>query len=101
MATRVLACLGCALTVLLGGCQPTASTQQVRGVVIAVEPLSVARAAGVTVRSVDGRELRFAVAAEVSVTPGHLREHMAQGEPVIVEYRTQGNELLAIRIDDG
>jgi hypothetical protein len=73
----------------------------VRGIVIAVEAQSVARAGAMTMRTVDGRELRLVIAAEVPWTPGHLREHMAQGEPVIVEYRTQGADLLALRIDDG
>ena len=93
--------LACGLVATVLGCQLAPSTQRVRGVILAVEPQSVARAGAVTVRTVDGRELRFVVAAEVPWTPGHLREHMASGEAVLVEYRTQGDDLLALRIDDG
>jgi hypothetical protein len=37
----------------------------------------------------------------VDWTPGHLREHMALGEPIVVEFTRQPDGLLATRIDDG
>ena len=75
--------------------------ERVRGTVLAVEARSIGRADAVTVRTDDGRELRFQVDPRVDWTPGHLREHAALGEPVIVEYTRAGDGLLAVRIDDG
>ena len=72
-----------------------------RGVVVNVESSSIARASGLTVRGPDGREYRFRVDPSLDWTPGHLREHMALGEPVVVEYRREGDDLLAVRIEDG
>jgi hypothetical protein len=89
------------LLLLTAACQPSGPPSPFRGVVIAVDARSVARADTVTVRADDGREYRLRVDPAVPVTPGHLREHMALGEPVLVEYRREGNELVAIRIDDG
>lgn len=90
-------------TVLLGGCQSGASVEshRVHGRVIDVQARSIAQAASVTVRADDGRELTFRVDPSVEVTPGHLREHMALGEPVVVHYRVVADGLLAIAIDDG
>lgn len=90
-------------TLLLGGCQSGAGAelQWVRGRVIDVQARSIAQVTSVTVRADDGRELTFRVDPSVEVTPGHLREHMTLGEPVVVRYRVEANGLLAIAIDDG
>ncbi len=92
-----------ALALLGAGCQARAQTEleRVRGVITAVEARSIAQAETVKLRADDGRELTFRVDPSVEVTPGHLREHMALGEPVLVTYRGGGSGLLALRIDDG
>ncbi len=32
--------------------------------------------------------------------PGHLAEHQATAEPVVVYYRVEGNERFAVRLED-
>jgi hypothetical protein len=81
-------------------CQRQSQPNRVRGVVIGVEARSLARADRLVLRTEEGRQLTLDVAPEVSWTPGHLREHMAQGEPVVIEYRADGDGLLVVRIDD-
>jgi hypothetical protein len=70
-------------------------------VVVAVEARSVARADGLTLRAEGGQEYHFRVDPSVDWTPGHLREHMALGEPIVVEFTRPPDGLLATRIDDG
>ena len=91
------------LALLLVGCQGGGGrgSEQVRGVIVAVQARSVAQADMVTVRADDGRELIFQVDSSVDVTPGHLREHMTLAEPVLVTYQRENGGLLARRIDDG
>ncbi len=99
---RQLAFLGLALLrAAAAACQARSGPERVRGLVIAVEAHSLARADRLTLRTEDGRELVFTVDASVDWTPGHLREHMALGAPVIVEYVARPEGLVAVRIDDG
>jgi hypothetical protein len=65
-----------------------------------VQARSIAAAEAITLRTDDGRELVLRVDAGTDVTPGHLREHMTLGEPVLVTYRQTPDGLLATRIDD-
>jgi hypothetical protein len=74
--------------------------QTVRGVVVAVEARSVARAEAFTLRADDGRELTFRVAPEVAWTPGHLREHAVLGEPIVVTFTREGEALVAVHLAD-
>jgi hypothetical protein len=90
--------VACALSVTCGA---RSDSERARGLIIAVESASVARADAVTLRTDDGRVLELRVDPAVAVSPGHLREHMALGEPVVVEYARRGDALVATRIDDG
>jgi len=36
----------------------------------------------------------------VDMTPGHMREHMAFGQPVTVSYRRDGSKLVATQVTD-
>ncbi|HLI25707.1 MAG TPA: hypothetical protein VKZ60_01465 [Chloroflexota bacterium] len=88
---------------LLGAAACTGgSPQTVRGVVVAVEARSLARAEAFTLRADDGRELTFRLGPEVdrAWTPGHLREHAALGEPVVVTFTREGDALVAVRLAD-
>ncbi len=96
-----LVVLLCALLAVMVGCQDQARPQRVRGGVIAVEARSIAQAQAMTVRTSHGRELRLTIALDFPWTPGHLREHMATAQPVVVDYVAQGPDLVPIRIDDG
>jgi len=90
------------LAALLGACQTQPGPERVRGIVIAVQASSLARADAITIRTDDGRELTFRVDPGVDMTPGHLREHMTLGEPVVVEFtRSPDGSALAVRIQDG
>jgi hypothetical protein len=98
---RRLVVLASALLAVAVACQNPARPQQVRGLVIAVEARSIAQAQAMTVRTTDGRELRLTIAPDFPWTPGHLREHMATAQPVVVDHVAQGPDLVATRIDDG
>lgn len=60
---------------------------------------------GFTLRTDDGRDLRFRVAPDAErgehrPTPSHLREHMAYGTRILVRYRATGDELSALAVVD-
>jgi hypothetical protein len=82
-------------------CNLAASPRTVRGVVLSVEATTPARATAITLRTDNGEEYRLQVDPAVNVTPSHLREHMALGEPVVVELTRGPDGLVAVRIDDG
>jgi hypothetical protein len=84
----------------LAGCQAQAGPQQFRGRIVNVQARSIAETETITLRTDDGREVELRVDKAVAVTPGHLREHMALGDPVAVSYTQGPDGLLAVRIDD-
>ena len=57
-------------------------------------------------RADDGRELRFVPAADFNrdtthaMTPGHMRQHMALADPVLVTYRDENGTLVALSAVD-
>ena len=88
-----------ALAIACGAPDPTAT-----GIVIAVDGPNVAEVDAFTLRTSEGVVLEFTV-TELSLTGGgkaapHLREHMASGAPIVVEYRADGGRLLALRYTD-
>ena len=74
--------------------------QRARGVVTEVVARDIGHAESITLRTDDGRQLRFMVAQDELKTPGHLREHMTYGMPLIVYYRQEGNTLVTVRMED-
>jgi hypothetical protein len=76
------------------------SESRVRGVVTAVVARDIGHAESITLRTEDGQELRFKVAEDELKTPGHLREHMTYGQPLIVYYRRDGDTLVTTRLED-
>src|SRR5258705_13455554 len=78
-ALFVLLCAFALVTVL--ACQGVNGPERARGVVVAVEARSIARADGITLRADDDQEYQFRDDPGVDETPGHLREHMALAEP--------------------
>jgi hypothetical protein len=77
-----------------------AGPQQARGLIVNVQARSIVATEAITLRTDDGRELTLRVDAAADMTPGHLREHMTLGEPVLVTYQQTPEGLLATRIDD-
>jgi hypothetical protein len=59
-----------------------------------------------TLRSDDGQQMQFVAAPNFNegvshlMTPGHMRQHMALGEPVLVTYRDDNGTLVALTAAD-
>lgn len=90
------------LIVVLGGCQQQSGAAQ--GIVVDVKSASVTQVDTFTLRTADGRELVFQVGPlelDGDAFPaGHLREHMALGEPIQVLFRDENGASVAYRLTD-
>jgi len=85
----------------LTGCGPAdAQPQKVRGVVIDFAATSITKLQHFDVRGDDGQVRRFRVEGEVGITPGHTREHMLRGEPITVTFRDNGQDPIALLVED-
>jgi hypothetical protein len=94
---------------LLAACSTspgTAQTQTVRGVLLDVVSPSIQQVERFTLRTDDGREMAFVAAPTFNqgvshvMTPGHMRQHMALADPVIVTYREENGTLIALSAAD-
>ena len=85
---------------------PAAPTQTVRGVLLDVESPGIQKVDSFTLRTDDGQELHFTTAPNFNegvahlMTPGHMRQHMALGDPVEVTYREDNGSLVALTAMD-
>jgi len=83
-----------------------AELSTVRGVLLEVRASSRVLPEGLVLRDNDGQVWDFRVDPEVASnreepqTAGHLRQHMALVEPVIIRYRQTPDGLLAVRVAD-
>ena len=73
------------------------------GVIVAVDSAGLSDVRGFTLRQGPGKTLEFLLgelenAAEFP--PGHLAQHQATAEPVLVWYRMEGDVRFAIRLED-
>jgi hypothetical protein len=78
-------------------------TEPMTGVVVAVDSAGLADVRGFTLRRPGGELVDFSLRALETGTefaPGHLAEHQATAEPVRVWFRVEGDERLAIRLED-
>jgi len=99
-----------AIAVLWACSPPTAAsgtgTQVVRGVLLDVESPNIQQVNSFTLRTDDGQELHFTTAPNFNqgvshlMTPGHMRQHMALGDPVEVTYRDDNGSLVALTAVD-
>jgi hypothetical protein len=97
-----------ALLVLSGCSAPSAAaeTHTARGVLLDVVSPSIQKVDSFTLRTDDGQELAFVTApnfnenAQHLMTPGHMRQHMALADPVIVTYRAENGKLVALSATD-
>ena len=95
----------CAL-VLLVGCSAPEQTQSVRGVLLDVVSPSIQQVDSFSLRTDDGRELNFVTAPDFNkgashvMTPGHMRQHMALADAILVTYREDGGKLIALSATD-
>lgn len=59
-----------------------------------------------SLRTDDGRELNFLAGPDFNkgaahpMTPGHMRQHMALADPVLVTYREDAGKLIALSATD-
>ena len=85
------------------GSQDRPSGPTIDGVVVQVESSGLASVAGFTIRTVDGRQLRFGLAElrnGVAFPPAHLAEHVATAQPVRVWYRESAGGFEALWLED-
>jgi hypothetical protein len=78
----------------------------VRGVLLDVVSPSIQQVNSFTLRTDDGRELSFVASPDFNqgvshvMTPGHMRQHMALADPVLVTYREESGKLVALSATD-
>jgi hypothetical protein len=95
---------GCSQTTVTG--PPATQTRTARGVLLDVVSPSIQQVDRFTVRTDDGQLLSFVAAPDFNagathvMTPGHMRQHMALGDPVIVTYRDDNGSLVALSATD-
>ena len=73
------------------------------GIVSSIDSAGLTNVRGFTLLMPDGRELEFAIGRlenGAAFPPGHLAEHQALASPVRVWYRTEGDALVAFRLED-
>jgi hypothetical protein len=105
---RALVALGIVVAVVAVGAivasafgQPPRQTET--GVVTAVDAASLTDVRGFTIRTPDGRTVTFRMGQlenGAQFPPGHLGEHMATAVPVVVTYRDEGGNRVAVRLED-
>lgn len=78
-------------------------TTFVQGVIVNVDGSGLVDVRGFTLRRPGGEILEFRLGELENgdeFPPGHLAEHQATAEPVVVYYRVEGNERFAVRLED-
>lgn len=78
-------------------------TEQMTGVVVAVDAASLSDVRGFTLRRQGGELVEFSLRELENATefaPGHLAEHQATAEPIRVIFRNEDDERLALRLED-
>jgi hypothetical protein len=94
-----------AWSVIACGGKMTGQPQAVEGVLLRVDSSSLTRIDAVVLRDDTGHEWTFRVTGETSgadgepkPNPGHLRQHMATGDRMIVRYLDSSEGRLATQI---
>lgn len=86
----------------MSACAPADATAA--GFVIEVNSSSLTQVDSFVLRTPEGAQLQFRVGRlelDGGAFPaGHLREHMALGQPVAVAYRQEGDDRIAHRLVD-
>lgn len=92
-----------ALLIVVWSMVTQAPRQTETGLVVAVNSSGLTDVRGFTLRTNDGRTVLFKIGVlenGAQFPPGHLLEHAATGVKVVVTYRQDGSDLVAIRLDD-
>jgi hypothetical protein len=75
-------------------------------VLLDVESPGIQKVDSFTLRTTDGQEMHFITAPDFNqgashlMTPGHMRQHMALGDPVEVSYTDRNGTLVAVSAAD-
>jgi len=75
----------------------------VAGIVTSVDASGLTQVKGFTLRSVAGEDLTFAMGTLENgdeFPPGHLTEHMASADPILVYFRASDGKLVVYRLED-
>jgi hypothetical protein len=86
-----------------GSGPPGVLTSPVEGVPIDIEAEGFTEVTAFTLRTDDGRQLRFLLGQLENPTkfpPTHLAEHLAASTRIVVYFRPEGSEQVAYRLDD-
>jgi hypothetical protein len=81
----------------------SADAPSVVGVIVGVDSEGLDKVRGFSLRSAEGTTTVFTIGTlenGVAFPPGHLVEHQATAQPVRVWYRTDGETMVAIRLED-
>ena len=81
-----------------------APTGTVEGVVVNVKAVSPKDVTGFSVRAASGQVFEFDLARlenPAAFPPEHLREHLADGYPVVVRFVEESGTRYALELDDG
>ena len=95
--TRLLAVSWAALTACR---QENVRPEQRRGLVVDLQIASFTQIQAFTLRTDEGETHEFIVEGNIGITPGHMREHMLLGDPVIVSIRYTDGLQIATYVDD-
>lgn len=90
------------MAVVLVACgRPDTRPTLLTGVVVDVQAASFLLIATFTLRTNGGTLVPMRPAeGDIGITQSHLRQHMALAEPVAVTVRYDGDDVIAVRIDD-
>jgi hypothetical protein len=88
------------LSLSVAGCQRDARPTVLHGVLVEVEAASFLLVRSLTLRTDAGELIPMIAEGDIGMTPGHLREHMALGEPVSITVRYADELVIVTRIDD-
>ncbi len=92
-----------ALVVVVASTLGQVSDQTETGLVVSVDSSGLTDVRGFSIRTSDGRTVAFRIGVlenGAQFPPGHLLEHAATGVRVVVTYRRENGELVAVRLDD-
>jgi hypothetical protein len=85
---------------LIVACRQDVRPTQLRGIVTDVKISSFTQIQAFSLRTDEGDAHDFIVEGNVGITPGHLREHMLLGDPVVVTVRYADDLKIATQVDD-
>jgi len=95
--------LGIAAAAAIAGAMGSAPRSET-GLVATIEDRSLTEVDGFTLRTADGRQVAFRIGRlelDAGAFPaGHLREHLALSQPVVVRFREENGERIAFRLED-